>query len=88
MLPVLFLIGFSSTNIYVIYCEESVCRKKSDELKDQRLHCIEMDDPTHEGIKTVPVEKSCEFSTGSVLCICIVTWNMNGKVDVSQKSCL
>lgn len=28
----------------------------------------------------VGVKKVCEFSTGSVLCLCIVTWNMNGKV--------
>lgn len=66
----------------------NICRERSDELKDQRLHALETDDPTHEGIKIVPVEKACEFSTGSVLCICIVTWNMNGKVDSFQFSCL
>lgn len=56
-------------------------RKRSDEVDDQRLHAIETPEPTHDGIKTVPVEKVCEFSTGSVLCICIVTWNMNGKLS-------
>ncbi|XP_039131326.1 type IV inositol polyphosphate 5-phosphatase 11-like [Dioscorea cayenensis subsp. rotundata] len=40
---------------------------------------IGTEDHTHEGIKTVHVEKECEFSTGSVLCVCVVTWNMNGK---------
>ncbi|KAF8410624.1 hypothetical protein HHK36_003156 [Tetracentron sinense] len=36
---------------------------------------------TQEGIKTVGVEKLCGFSTNSLLCICIVTWNMNGKLS-------
>ncbi|OVA04571.1 Inositol polyphosphate-related phosphatase [Macleaya cordata] len=36
----------------------------------------------HEGIRTVGVDKLCNFSsTGSVLSMCIVTWNMNGKVS-------
>lgn len=35
---------------------------------------------THEGIKTIPVQRACEFTTNSVLCVCIVTWNMNSKV--------
>ncbi|CAI0425453.1 unnamed protein product [Linum tenue] len=38
----------------------------------------------HRGIKTVDVEEyHCEFSSGdqkSDLCICVVTWNMNGQV--------
>ncbi|KAG9148095.1 hypothetical protein Leryth_003665 [Lithospermum erythrorhizon] len=38
------------------------------------------DGETHEGIKTVEVEnKTCEFSGPSDCCICILTWNMNGK---------
>ncbi|GLU04383.1 hypothetical protein SLE2022_215330 [Rubroshorea leprosula] len=36
---------------------------------------------THEGIKTVNADNRCDFSTSSDLCICIVTWNMNGKVS-------
>ncbi|KAK6245341.1 hypothetical protein SCA6_008431 [Theobroma cacao] len=36
---------------------------------------------THEGIKTVGADNLCDFSTDSNLCICIVTWNMNGKVS-------
>ncbi|CAK7347661.1 unnamed protein product [Dovyalis caffra] len=36
--------------------------------------------PHHEGIKTVKVDKVCDFSGNSDLCICIVTWNMNGQV--------
>jgi hypothetical protein len=36
---------------------------------------------SHEGIKTVGVvDKLCDFSSNSDLCICIVTWNMNGQV--------
>lgn len=36
----------------------------------------------HEGIKTVKVDNLCNFSRNSDLCVCIVTWNMNGKVKV------
>ncbi|KAF9610003.1 hypothetical protein IFM89_019643, partial [Coptis chinensis] len=39
------------------------------------------DDATHEGIKTIEVEKPGKFSANSVLRVCIVTWNMNGKVS-------
>lgn len=38
------------------------------------------EDGTHEGIKTIRVQKACEFTTSPVLCVCIITWNMNGKV--------
>lgn len=46
--------------------------------KDRRFDSM---GAAHEGIKTVAIEKVCEFSTSSVTCVCIVTWNMNGKVD-------
>ncbi|KAF2324496.1 hypothetical protein GH714_014834 [Hevea brasiliensis] len=36
---------------------------------------------THEGIKTVKVDNLCDFSRSSDLCICVMTWNMNGKVS-------
>ncbi|XP_057469116.1 type IV inositol polyphosphate 5-phosphatase 11 isoform X2 [Actinidia eriantha] len=39
------------------------------------------DIPIHEGIKTIGVENDCDFSSSSELCICIVTWNMNGQVS-------
>lgn len=35
----------------------------------------------HEGIRTVEADNRCNFSGDSDLCICIVTWNMNGKVS-------
>lgn len=35
---------------------------------------------SHEGIKTVRVDNRCDFSSYSDLCICVVTWNMNGQV--------
>lgn len=34
-----------------------------------------------EGIQTVAVENHCNFSRNSDLCICVVTWNMNGQVS-------
>uniref|UniRef100_A0A0D9VWI4 Inositol polyphosphate-related phosphatase domain-containing protein n=1 Tax=Leersia perrieri TaxID=77586 RepID=A0A0D9VWI4_9ORYZ len=42
------------------------------------------DDETHEGIKTIRIQKACEFTTSSVLCVCIITWNMNGKMSVED----
>ncbi|PAN46085.1 hypothetical protein PAHAL_9G162000 [Panicum hallii] len=39
---------------------------------------------THDGIKTIPIQKACEFTTNSVLCVCIITWNMNGKMSVED----
>ncbi|GMY28485.1 type IV inositol polyphosphate 5-phosphatase 11 [Fagus crenata] len=36
---------------------------------------------SHEGIKTVGADNLCDFSSNSDLCICIVTWNMNGQVS-------
>ncbi|KAI4375012.1 hypothetical protein MLD38_012932 [Melastoma candidum] len=35
----------------------------------------------HEGIKTIRTCRSCVFSEDSDLCICLVTWNMNGRVS-------
>ncbi|BBG94946.1 inositol polyphosphate 5-phosphatase 11 [Prunus dulcis] len=35
---------------------------------------------SHEGLKTVRVDNRCDFSSYSDLCICVVTWNMNGQV--------
>ncbi|PQQ13580.1 type IV inositol polyphosphate 5-phosphatase 11 isoform X1 [Prunus yedoensis var. nudiflora] len=35
---------------------------------------------SHEGITTVRVDNRCDFSSFSDLCICVVTWNMNGQV--------
>ncbi|XP_077233578.1 inositol polyphosphate 5-phosphatase 11 [Tasmannia lanceolata] len=39
---------------------------------------------THEGIKTVRIENLCKFPNTPVLCMCILTWNMNGR-KVSSK---
>ncbi|RWW80465.1 hypothetical protein BHE74_00011185 [Ensete ventricosum] len=55
------------------------CRERSKEVKkDRRFDSM---GTVHEGIKTVDIEKVCEFSTSSVTCVCIVTWNMNGKAS-------
>lgn len=54
-------------------------------LKDRRLESRGTHDiSNHEGIRTVGIEKICEFSTGSVVCVCVVTWNMNGKVSIYE----
>ncbi|CAL9113015.1 unnamed protein product [Musa textilis] len=54
-------------------------RERSKELKKDRR--FDSTGAAHEGIKTVAIEKFCEFSTSSVTCVCIVTWNMNGKAS-------
>lgn len=51
------------------------------EFHDQKLHSVEADGKSHEGIKIVGVEKFCEFTSGSVLCVGIMTWNTKGKVS-------
>ncbi|KAG5231014.1 type inositol 1,4,5-trisphosphate phosphatase [Salix suchowensis] len=49
--------------------------------KLKRKQMDSMDHNTHhEGIKTLKVNKVCNFSGNSDLCICVVTWNMNGQV--------
>ncbi|KAL5217474.1 hypothetical protein ABZP36_018158 [Zizania latifolia] len=46
---------------------------------------VSIDDyDTHEGIKTIQIQKTCEFTASSVLCVCIITWNMNGKMSVED----
>ncbi|KAJ8494138.1 hypothetical protein OPV22_015859 [Ensete ventricosum] len=61
-------------------CSGLHCRReRSKEVKkDRRFDSM---GTVHEGIKTVDIEKVCEFSTSSVTCVCIVTWNMNGKAS-------
>lgn len=41
---------------------------------------MDADNATHEGIRTVDKEKVSKLSTNSELRVCVVTWNMNGKV--------
>ncbi|GMN35414.1 hypothetical protein TIFTF001_005279 [Ficus carica] len=35
----------------------------------------------HGGIRTIEADNLCELSTDSDICICVITWNMNGKVS-------
>ncbi|KDP38454.1 hypothetical protein JCGZ_04379 [Jatropha curcas] len=49
-------------------------KRRSQFLREQ------MEFRTHEGIKSVKVNSLCDFSRNSDICICLVTWNMNGKV--------
>ncbi|CAM8977622.1 hypothetical protein QQ045_030630 [Rhodiola kirilowii] len=49
-------------------------------------NCSGSDAMQHEGIKTIAVanedhSSGCPFSSGADLCVWIVTWNMNGKVN-------
>ncbi|KAG8062779.1 hypothetical protein GUJ93_ZPchr0003g17256 [Zizania palustris] len=53
------------------------------ELHSNGMVSIDEDD-THEGIKTIQIQKTCEFTASSVLCVCIITWNMNGKMSVED----
>ncbi|OAY85924.1 Type IV inositol polyphosphate 5-phosphatase 11 [Ananas comosus] len=56
------------------------------ELQNKRLVSIDAEDATHEGIRTVGVQKICEFATSSALSVCIVTWNMNNKMPTENLS--
>ncbi|KAK7854995.1 type iv inositol polyphosphate 5-phosphatase 11 [Quercus suber] len=55
-----------------------LCRAKSD-LKRKPMSFKNNHTASHEGIKTVGVDNLCDFSSNSDLCVCIVTWNMNGQ---------
>ncbi|XP_049390972.1 type IV inositol polyphosphate 5-phosphatase 11 [Solanum stenotomum] len=49
--------------------------------KAEAIGMVDSFEASHEGIKTVDIQKRCEFSgTSSHLCIYFVTWNMNGQV--------
>ncbi|KAJ3674386.1 hypothetical protein LUZ60_005002 [Juncus effusus] len=50
----------------------------------KELISIDSDDASHEGIRTIKTQKMCEFSNSPALCICIITWNMNGKMSVQD----
>ncbi|KAJ6675717.1 hypothetical protein OIU85_011833 [Salix viminalis] len=52
-------------------CTRSKFTRKQMDSMDHNTH--------HEGIKTLKVNKVCNFSGNSDLCICVVTWNMNGQ---------
>lgn len=49
--------------------------------KRKPVSIIDNDDGTHDGIKTVDAGTCCEFSGSSDVCVCIITWNMNGQVS-------
>lgn len=56
-------------------------RRRRTRRKQQPVGIISSnDDGTHEGIRTLDVNKHCQFSDNSDLCVSIVTWNMNGQV--------
>lgn len=60
--------------------------KRGSKLLKLNNGMVSVDDEggTHEGIKTIPVQRACEFTTNSVLCVCIVTWNMNSKMSAED----
>ncbi|XP_031376760.1 type IV inositol polyphosphate 5-phosphatase 11 isoform X2 [Punica granatum] len=51
--------------------------------KPRLRDAMDNQEPTtaHEGIRTLKSNNSCDFSNESDLCICLVTWNMNGQVS-------
>ncbi|KAJ4831780.1 hypothetical protein Tsubulata_039052 [Turnera subulata] len=49
-------------------------RRQMDSSKDLQVSALK-------GITTVKANSVCDFSRNSDLCICIVTWNMNGQVS-------
>ncbi|XP_058069151.1 type IV inositol polyphosphate 5-phosphatase 11 isoform X2 [Magnolia sinica] len=62
-------------------CTVHAVRRRSRD-RHKRLTATNTHHSIHEGIKTVVAENFCESSSNvPVLCMCIVTWNMNGKVS-------
>lgn len=69
------------TGLYVY--TSMVCRRSRFKGKRKPQDVMDNDGVAiHEGVKTIGVENYCDFSAGSTpdICICIVTWNMNGQV--------
>lgn len=65
-------------------CSSFILKKwRLSELHSNGMVSID-EDGTHEGIKTIRVQKACEFTTSPVLCVCIITWNMNGKMSAED----
>jgi len=71
---------FNSHLLMLFLC--IICRRKSRSKRRPMGFIHNQASPSHTGIRTVDVEKVCNFSTDSDLCISIVTWNMNGQVHI------
>lgn len=56
------------------------------EHRQRRLQVMGNQQGGYEGIQTIQPEKLCQFSscTGSSLCLCVITWNMNGNVTTRK----
>lgn len=63
-----------------------MCRERFKYLRRKRMLGVtssgyDRDHDYHrKGITSVGVDKLCDFSPYSDLCLCVVTWNMNGQV--------
>ncbi|XP_039141115.1 type IV inositol polyphosphate 5-phosphatase 11-like isoform X2 [Dioscorea cayenensis subsp. rotundata] len=77
---------YSHDSIIMKMKVSSNCRRRSSKPKDQRMDLIGHGQISHSGIKAVSLQKNCKFSSSpsSVLCLCIVTWNMNGKLSTKD----
>ncbi|KAK8678493.1 hypothetical protein V6N13_143991 [Hibiscus sabdariffa] len=60
------------------------CRRRSMQKGKPAVGSSNKPLETHEGTKTVEADDLCNFSRNSGLCICIVTWNMNGHAFASN----
>ncbi|XP_072971913.1 type IV inositol polyphosphate 5-phosphatase 11 isoform X1 [Typha angustifolia] len=56
-------------------------RKRVEEVDGQRLDGVGDNQQLREGINRVGLEKVCGFWNSSAVCVCVVTWNMNGKAS-------
>ncbi|KAK6938765.1 Endonuclease/exonuclease/phosphatase, partial [Dillenia turbinata] len=48
-------------------------------FKRRTLKSVESHAMIHEGIKSIKIDKNCDFSESPEVCFVIITWNMNGK---------
>ncbi|RWR74242.1 type IV inositol polyphosphate 5-phosphatase 11 [Cinnamomum micranthum f. kanehirae] len=56
-------------------------RRRYIKSRHRRLEATNTHYMMNEGIKTVEVEELCDSTDKPILCMCILTWNMNGKVS-------
>ena len=59
------------------------CRRRSKYKRKPAVDSFNKPVGTH-GVKTVGVDNLGDFSRNFDLCICIVTWNMNGQVEITS----
>lgn len=72
---------FNALLLFLLLLFMGLCRRRYIKSRHRRLEATNTHYMMNEGIKTVEVEKLCDSTNKPILCMCILTWNMNGKVS-------